>query len=232
MPRGFPRFRDPWQVWALAAPLAACGTGGRGENTFRSRGAPSRPSHIDDQASKQTAAGRDLRQMAPVVGPAAVTITRGKFVAWVERSETQERRAKRRCRSLGFAFAQPRLRKEKRKAERRKALCNNLRALTGTARALRRARLSAFHHGTCGSDRTPPLSLSHATSWDVFGAHAPMVRKTCASQHMTRKPANRPSMRHSRALPAPYCPSPARLHPQTGHDAGRACLAQAAREPR
>ena len=38
-------------------------------------------------------------------------------------------------------------------------------------------------------------------------------------------------LRHSRALPAPCCPSPARLHPQSGHDAVRACLAQAAREP-
>jgi hypothetical protein len=52
-----------------------------------------------------------------------------------------------------------------------------------------------------------------------------------ASQLMTRN--RQPvSMRHSRALPAPCCPSPARLHPQTGHDADRACLAQAAREPK
>ena len=29
-----------------------------------------------------------------------------------------------------------------------------------------RARLPAFHHGTCGSDRTPPLSSSSRTSWD------------------------------------------------------------------
>ena len=48
-----------------------------------------------------------------------------------------------------------------------------------------------------------------------------------------RREASRPApMRHSRALPAPPYPSPARLHPQSGHDAGRACLAQAAREPR
>ena len=58
-----------------------------------------------------------------------------------------------------------------------KGVFRNLRALRA-ARALRRARLSAFHHGTCGSDRTPPLSSSHATSWDSFGAPAPMVRKT------------------------------------------------------
>jgi hypothetical protein len=30
------------------------------------------------------------------------------------------------------------------------------------ARPAGRARLSAFHHGACGSDRTPPLSFSHA----------------------------------------------------------------------
>ena len=66
----------------------------------------------------------------------------------------------------------------KRKAERRKALFNNHRILRCGTRPCGRARLSAFHHGTCGSDRTPPLSSSHATSWDSFGARAPMVRKT------------------------------------------------------
>ncbi len=29
-----------------------------------------------------------------------------------------------------------------------------------------RARLPAFHHGTCGSDRTPPLSSSSRASWN------------------------------------------------------------------
>ena len=33
-------------------------------------------------------------------------------------------------------------------------------------RSASRARLSAFHHGTCGSDRTPPLSSSSRASWD------------------------------------------------------------------
>jgi hypothetical protein len=75
--------------------------------------------------------------------------------------------------------------------------------------------------------------LSHATSWDLFGAHAPMVRKMRASQRIvTRSRRTGVRLRHSRALPAPCCPSPARLHPQTGRDAGRACLAQTAREPR
>ena len=56
-----------------------------------------------------------------------------------------------------------------------------------------RARLPALRRGTCGSERTPPLS-SRRTSWDV---------------------AKR------RALPASACPSPATLS-QTGHHAGRA----------
>ena len=127
-----------------------------------------------------------------------------------------------------IASSQTLLAMTKRKAERRKALFNNHRILRCGTRPFGRARLSAFHHGTCGSDRTPPLSSSHATSWDSFGARAPMVRKTRASQHTTRNRQPAP-MRHSRALPAPCCPSPARLHPQSGHDAVRACLAQAAR---
>jgi hypothetical protein len=89
------------------------------------------------------------------------------------------------------------------------------------------ARLSAFHHGTCGSDRTPPLSFSHATSGDLVGARAPMVRKTRASQRF--RPGRSGPLTSPRALPAPSCPRPARLHPQSGHDAGRACPAEAAR---
>jgi hypothetical protein len=35
--------------------------------------------------------------------------------------------------------------------------------------AVGRARLPAFHHGSCGSDRTPPLSSSHALPGTVLG---------------------------------------------------------------
>ena len=82
------------------------------------------------------------------------------------------------------------LKKGKRNAERR---CPTTAVPRGTARALRgRARLSAFHHGTCGSDRTPPLSSSHATSQDLFGAPAPMVRKTeRIATHFYAEPADR-----------------------------------------
>jgi hypothetical protein len=127
----------------------------------------------------------------------------------------------------------------KRKAERRQTLFINLRiSRCGTAPTLTlprargrawegAARLSAFHHGTCGSDRTPPLSFSHATSGDLVGAHVPMVRKTRTSQRLARI---RPADASPRALPAPSCPRPARLHPRSGHDAVRACPAEAARE--
>ncbi len=86
---------------------------------------------------------------------------------------------------------------ERQEAERRKALLRNRHAPEGgTARPPSSsspragegqkegaARLSAFHHGACGSDRTPPLSLSHATSWDEFGARNPDGSKDCAHRN-------------------------------------------------
>jgi hypothetical protein len=72
------------------------------------------------QASKQTTTGRDLRQTAPVVGPDAVTIMRGKFVAWVERSETQGTTSTLRKRSrVSLRSTQATKKKGKRNAERR-----------------------------------------------------------------------------------------------------------------
>ena len=68
-----------------------------------------------------------------------------------------------------------------------------------------RARLPAFHHGTCGGDRTPPLSSSSRTSWD--GAT------------------------EERVLSVPCRPSAAGvMSPQAGHRAGRAFWPGAARE--
>ena len=70
--------------------------------------------------------------------------------------------------------------------------------------ALGRARLPAFHHGTCGSDRTPPLSSSSRTSWD--------------------------GTTEGRVLSVPCRPSAAGvMSPQTGHRAGRAFWPGAAR---
>ena len=68
-----------------------------------------------------------------------------------------------------------------------------------------RARLPAFHHGTCGSDRTPPLSSSSRASWD--------------------------GTREGWVLPTPGRPSAAGvMSPQAGRRAGRAFWPGAARE--
>ena len=155
------------------------------EMQHRSRGAPSRPSSAHDQPNKQTA-GRDLRQTPLTVGPAAITITRA--VARMSGAKSGEAVPLDRP-SPGFAVLNPGYKKGKRNAERRcpttavpppssSPACGGGHRRGHGTRPSGRARLSAFHHGTCGSDRTPPLSSSHATSWNVFGAPAPMVRKT------------------------------------------------------
>ncbi len=198
-----------------------------------SRGAPSRPSYAATQANKRR--------------PDVIFVRRRRW--WARRPSRSRTDKPRHCEehlrrsNPELCAADPGLLrrfaarndddKNERKAERRKALFNNRHALTGTAHASGRARLSAFHHGTCGSDRTPPLSVSHATSWVLVWSARPDGSKDGAHRNaFLREADNRPPLRHSRALPAPCCPSPARLHPQTGHDAGRACLAQAARERR
>jgi hypothetical protein len=90
----------------------------------------------------------------------------------MERSEIRERSRSLnvhpglRCASSGLQT------KERKEAERRQTQCFMSRAsghggaprncrLASTLRC-GRARLSAFHHGACGSDRTPPLSSSYA----------------------------------------------------------------------
>ena len=80
------------------------------------------------------------------------------------------------------------------------------RAACAALSAIGRARLPAFHHGTCGSDRTPPLSSSSRASW---------------SGTIER-----------RALSVPCRSSAAGFTPQTGRSAGRAFWPRAAREPR
>jgi hypothetical protein len=69
-----------------------------------------------------------------------------------------------------------------------------------------RARLSAFHRGTCGSEPTPPFSSSTRFLGRGRGARSRWFERPCAVQ---------------RALPAPSYPSPASSS-QTGHHAGRA----------
>ena len=79
--------------------------------------------------------------------------------------------------------------------KRRAARATELRRLAPPS-ACGRARLPAFHHGTCGSDRTPPLSSSHALPGT--------------------------GLAEGRALPAPGRPSAAGFTPRSGRNAGRA----------
>jgi hypothetical protein len=139
--------------------------------------------------SEQIKAGRDLRQTAPVVGPATSRSGTEKLLPrhCEERSDEAIQGRRRR---VWIASSQTLLAmtKGKRNAEKRcsttAASCDAARPPPSSSPACGGrtqegvARLSAFHHGTCGSDRTPPLSSSHATSWEEFGAHVPMVRKT------------------------------------------------------
>ena len=87
-----------------------------------------------------------------------------------------------------------------------------------------RARLSAFHHGACGSDRTPPLSFSSRASRDSVGAHGPDgskdrapfsagVTRAFLSQSSEFQPADRSSCRPGvsrRSRPGAEVTSPAR----------------------
>ena len=74
-------------------------------------------------------------------------------------------------------FSISRERKKRREAERRQTRYSTARTQAahrarhghgGLRRpsAYGRARLPAFHHGTCGGDRTPPLSSSSRASWN------------------------------------------------------------------
>jgi hypothetical protein len=55
--------------------------------------------------------------------------------------------------------------KKEKEMERRQTRIPTVRAIPGAARIrLGMRHLPAFHHGTCGSDRTPPLSSSSRAS--------------------------------------------------------------------
>jgi hypothetical protein len=86
----------------------------------------------------------DLRRMKPAVVPAVITITLCKLFG-------------------GFRFALPTLQTKERKAERRKTQFTNLRFLRSGARLARRARLPAFHHGSCLRDSRIPKAQPQAT---------------------------------------------------------------------
>jgi hypothetical protein len=70
---------------------------------------------------------------------------------------------------LDHARQGQRRKKEKKEAERRQTRIQRPRPAGRGARSAERARLSAFHRGTCGGDRTPPLNSSHALPATVLG---------------------------------------------------------------
>ena len=124
----------------------------------------------------------------------------------------------------GFRFAHPgyetfftaRFRQERKEAERRQTRYSTARTQRRAGRATEKAACAALPlsgalacwrstHGTCGSDRTPPLSSSSRTSSD--------------------------GTTEGRVLPAPGRPSAAGvMSPQAGHSAGRAFWPGAARD--
>jgi hypothetical protein len=63
----------------------------------------------------------------------------------------------------------PTTNKEKREAERRQTRSQRPHPAGRGARPAGRARLSAFHRGASGGDRTPPLNSSHALPATVLG---------------------------------------------------------------
>ena len=201
---------------------------GRGRRRKRSRGASSRPGHADDEANKRQPGmifvrrrrwwnRRPSRSGADVARMSAAT------------SGNDRTDLKGRSRIIA-ALIRATKKKGKRNAERR---CCVTSASRDAARALRGA-LASRRSTTALAAATERHRSARATRLPGTRSERPprWFERRSASQRTTRKPTSRPPMRHSRALPAPCCPSPARLHPQSGHDAVRACLAQAAREPR
>ena len=143
------------------------------------------------QASKQTTAGRDLRQTAPVVGPHAVTITRGKSSHCEERLRNRKQ-SRTLCRRPWISL---RLKPQcydarKRKAERRKALFRNRRALAGTARALGGA-LASRRSTTALAAATERHRSARATRLPGTRSERPprwFERRSASQRTFTRKP--------------------------------------------
>ena len=122
-----------------------------------------------------------------------------------KRSEIRERSTSLNA-APGLRFAYPGY-EEIKEAERRQTCIPTSARKRRAARAeAQRARLSAFHHGACGSEPTPPLNSSTRFLGPGRGARSRWFERPCAAQ---------------RALPAPSCPSPASFS-QTGRHAGRA----------
>ncbi len=107
----------------------------------------------------------------------------------------------------GAARQESQERKERKQNAERRNLAAAL-ARRG-ARPAGRARLPAFHCGSCQGDCPSPRRSSSHASCDSAGACEPMDRQPGRVSHAS-----------PRALPAPACPSPASTS-RAGHNAGR-----------
>jgi hypothetical protein len=99
---------------------------------------------------------------------------------------------------------------KKKEAERRKTLFTNLCNLRCSARLAKRARLPAFHRGSCQGSFRSQGSASGQATWDAAGALDPRTLAPTGGR--------RPSAA-IRALPGPACPSPVSTS-RAGHSAG------------
>ena len=119
----------------------------------------------------------------------------------------------------GLRFAQhhpPKKEKRRRNADRR--VFNGRISGCGARSKAERARLSAFHRGTCGSERTPPLNSSYALPGTVLGRNGryplPAViqysdlvadRSSCRSGVFTQsRPGVAVTSRHPREPHSPH----------------------------
>ena len=111
------------------------------------RFAPESSSRAPNKATNASALRTDLRQRTPAVDTGILTI-RASSIPKNERKKARKRNAERRVSNL--RTSQTSLRSLRKPS-----------AGCGARRALR-ARLSASHHGTCCSERTPQLNPSYA----------------------------------------------------------------------
>jgi len=159
--------------------------------------------------------------MAPVVGPDAVTIMRG--VGWVSAARRVTHRSPG---GLRRSAANPPY-EEKQESG------------TPTNAVQQPPRLAARHRPRGGGSPVgvPPRHLRQRPNATAqlqprdFRGLGRRARPDGSKDARVATPRSGQSgpLASPRALPAPSCPRPARLHPLTGHDAGRACPAEAAR---
>ena len=145
-----------------------------------------------------------VRRAAPSVGALIVPATGRKYELLSRRdprpscANHEERQSDQAIRSepkrsVQFYFAGPSnfvsnsLPARKKEAERRQT-CRPTSASCDAARVrAARARLSAFHHGSCCSERTPQLSSRYALPRTWSGARPRWFERPCASQRMIER---------------------------------------------